>query len=197
MIGPTGRGKTYLAYDLLQARKYVLALITKKKDQTIDRYEDYRAIDAWHKRFYDDTRLLLWKRAKTLGDTREQRETIFKALSDVYASGGWALYLDDLFYLSETLHMRRALQMMYTQVRSDHITLVASIQRPFWVPVEVTTQATHVIIFKSQGDIDMLQLAKAAGVKHKELEAMNSQLDQWDFIYVKHGLQATVVRKEG
>lgn len=191
---PTGMGKTYLASDLLTFRKYVIAITTKKTDKTLTRYSDYYKIKKW-KTLYGENSLLFNPQPKELGDFTHQRIEIYKCLSEAFLSGGWTVYFDDLVYISNTLKLKEVVQMLYTQARSNNITLVASIQRPFWVPIECISQSKYVIILKTHDKKDIDRLAEGTGIDKKELQSLVENLDGYSFLFIENGQSVELVER--
>lgn len=193
--GPTGCGKTWVAADILQLRGYVVLITTKKKDETLERYHGYRRMAKWAPMF-GDKRILFFPRAKKLEDLPKQQVEVYKALADMYEEGGWTPYFDDLFYLSHTLKLKEPLRMLYTQSRSNNITLVGSVQRVSWIPLEVPSQSTYLIVFKNNDQRDVDTLAEATGIDRKELRALNASLQKYDFLFIENGKSVEYVKKE-
>lgn len=187
-------GKTYLASDLLKFRKYIIAITTKKKDKTLERYSDYYKVKKW-KTVYGEDRLLFNPQPKELGNFVDQRVEIYSCLSEAFLSGGWAIYFDDLFYISNTLKLKEVLQMLYTQSRSNNITLIASIQRPSWIPVECISQSTYVIILKTHDKKDLDRLSEATGMDRKEMTLLNERLNGHSFLIVENGRTVQLVER--
>lgn len=192
--GPTGGGKTYLASDLLRFRRYVVAITTKKKDKTLERYSNYYKIKKWNT-VYGENRLLFNPQPKELGNFVDQRIEIYTALSEMFVSGGYTIYFDDLFYISNTLKLKEPIQMLYTQSRSNNITLVASIQRPSWVPVECISQSTYVIILKTNDLKDLDRLSEATGMDRKKMQQLNAELSGYSFLFVENGKSVQLIER--
>ncbi len=146
---------------------------------------------------YGDNRILFFPRARRLEDLPKQQVETYAALADMYEQGGWTPYFDDLFYLSHTLRLKEPLKMLYTQSRSNNITLVGSIQRPSWVPIEVPSQSSFIILFKNYDQRDVDTIAEATGIDRKELRALNASLQQYDFLFIENGKSVQYVQKEG
>jgi ABC-type dipeptide/oligopeptide/nickel transport system ATPase component len=183
IVGPTGAGKTYIAKDLLALRRHAVVLATKSKDKTLDEYH-FEKYTSWPAD-YDARFVLLWKKAKNLGDYQTQRLLIYKALDDIYRHGGWTVYMDDLYYISDTLGLKRAIQMLYTQVRSQEVSLVASMQRPRWVPLEAVSQSTYLMTFHVRDRYDVERIAGGMGVDRKDYQLAMQSLGEYEFLLVQ------------
>jgi hypothetical protein len=197
IIGPTGCGKTYLAADLLEIRGYVVIITTKKHDKTLERYQGYKKIKKWVNDIRE-SRVMLRPISRELAKSAFiARNEIYSALSDGYIVGGWTFYIDDAFFVSDTLKLKDLLKMMYTQSRSNNVTLVSSLQRPSWIPIEILSQSTHVIVFKINDEKDLDRVSEATGMDRKRMRELKNSLDDYDFLYIKNGRYVEIVRKEG
>lgn len=196
LIGTTGSGKTYLAEDLYLLRQWVVVIATKSKDETLDGYDtSFYKIKKWPPDWYQ-RRVLFWKKPDELGNFSDQREAIYNVLSNIYKYGGRTVGLDDVYYISATLKMKGELQMLYTQARSQDISLVGNIQRPSWVPLEVTNQATHVMLFGIKDDKDIERVAQAQGMKKSVLENAIALLEEYEFIWVRMNKDPIIIKND-
>lgn len=85
--------------------------------------------------------------------------------------------------------------MLYTQSRSNNITLAASIQRPSWIPVECISQSSYVIILKTHDRKDLDRLSEATGMERKTIAEMNEQLTGYSFLFIENGRTVEVVER--
>lgn len=193
IIGPTGSGKTYIARDLLGIRKRAVVIATKSKDKTLDGYT-FDKYNSWPPD-YATRYVLLWKKAKRLGDYLQQQALIYNTLDDIYRHGSWAIYFDDLYYISETLRLKRAIQMLYTQVRSQEVSLIASMQRPRWVPLEAVSQTSYLITFQIRDHFDVERAAGGMGIDRKQFAAAIKSLGQYEFLLVRTNQEPIKVLK--
>jgi ABC-type dipeptide/oligopeptide/nickel transport system ATPase component len=179
LIGDTGSGKTYLEARLLQLRPYVLVLRTKPDDNQFPGFKRIRSvaqIDIAADRYvlepaYD----------------KQYRECVL-ALERVWRQGSWCVALDELFYLEDTLRIKRPIARLLTQGRSKRITVVAGMQRPALRTRFAISQATHVFCFATEGrDIKTLQ---AATTPRMELVA---NLRRFEFAYFNRRTRAVTL----
>lgn len=192
--GPTGSGKTYVAEDIKEIRAWLVVIASKKKDETLDGYTGFKKTDKWPPH-YMDQKILFWRKPKNIEDLQGMRVAIYKVLSDVFIVGGWTIYFDDIAFVSGTLKMDRQLRMMYTQVRSNNTSLVASVQRPFRVPVEVVSQSSYILLFKTQDERDIERIAQESGQSPYTLKKQVKELQQYEFLFIEHGKNPILVGK--
>jgi hypothetical protein len=197
IIAPTGGGKSWIAADILSLRQWVVVIATKARDKTLEtRYKDLARRSTWPPD-YTQKRVLLWKKPARLGDFQSQQLLIYSVLADIYVRGGYTVYFDDVYYISNTLKLKSALQMFYTQVRSGNVSILASIQRPSWVPIEVVGQATYLIMLKIRDIVDIERVAQGVGLSKKELIAANETLQGREFLLLQSGHAPIHVLRSG
>ena len=207
--GPTGSGKTWIAADVLTVRRYVVAISNKKQDESLDRqfigHSKFKTVTRFPPNSYKVEKVLFWIKPK--GDLLEldfirQKGLIRKCISHCFNVGSWCIYFDDLFYISDTLGMKKLIQWMYTNIRSNGNTIVSCLQRPFWVPVEAVSQTSHFLMLHFNDERDVLRVAESYGVSPKTLLALNSQLrvatkkEGGDFIWLRQGKEPVFVERK-
>jgi energy-coupling factor transporter ATP-binding protein EcfA2 len=197
LIAPTGSGKTFIARDLLGLKQHAVAIATKVKDRSLELYvkeDGFVYKDKWPPDWHEH-HVVLWKKARELGDFAGQQALIYLTMNDIYKRGGYVLYFDDLFYVSETLHLKRPIQMLYTQVRSNGVSLIGAMQRPAWNPLEAVSQATYLIVFGIRDKRDIARVAEGAGLDPKELLTAIMALKQYEFLLLQSGHDPIHVEK--
>lgn len=193
IIAPTGGGKSYITKDLVPLHKRSVIIATKAKDKTLDAFPFVRRT-TWPPE-YNEYQILLWKKPKELGMFGEQQLLVYNTMNDIYKHGGWTVYFDDLYYIANTLGLKRAVQMFYTQVRSQNVSIVANMQRPRLVVLEAVSQATYLIILRVRDKLDVERIAEGMGIDRKELLAANEALAQYEFLLLENGKEPVHVEK--
>lgn len=197
IIGPTGTGKTYLGRQLLPRRDYVVALGTKRLDDTLDDYikrDGFTRIKHWPPRepwwlkrpAGWDRRVALWPaHTGNVTDTRERMVVEFEAcLSDVLSHGGWCVDVDEAYYLCHVLGLTSWLEEVWTQGRSSRISLLAKTQRPAWVPLFMYDQATHLFLFGDNDEANLRRVGGLGGLSPKLVRETVAGLPHHDVLYV-------------
>lgn len=171
LIGPTGVGKTTLAERLLPMRDYVLILASKPRDTSLRRYArhgGYRIVQRWQDvrpptvrggQVRGDSRVILWPPFRGPGDRGRQRAEFEQALESVWAAGGWTVYADELYYLTD-LGLRDWLDTLWTQGRSLGLTVVGGVQRPRNVSLNSLSQASWLYLWRSADAYDLRRVAE-------------------------------------
>jgi DNA helicase HerA-like ATPase len=143
LIGQTGTGKSTLAAHLLRDRRYKLVLRSKPDSVT---YDTDRVIRTAHGLM--DTR----HDSFTLNPKYEnQRREFQQAYELAWRQGGWTVYVDELFYQSERLHLTEPIERLLTQGRSKNLSVAIGMQRPARVSRFAISESTHVLSFGLEG----------------------------------------------
>lgn len=190
LIGPTNSGKTTLATALLPLQPFVTVLATKPRDDTMDalkRQGGYKIVRKWKRldarRF---PRRILWPPirqldAKTLAN---QRHEIQRGLHAMYAEGGWCVYVDELWYLINTLKLDHLAKMYLLQARSLGISFTVATQRPAFVPLEVYDQSTHLFFWRDNDERNLSRLSGISWRSQREIRSVIANLTDHEFLYV-------------
>lgn len=194
MIGPTESGKTNLAIHLLDRPKYVAVMATKPRDDTMralqknSGYKVLRAWLPWYGWLSPDKapRRIIWPYIGRLdpATVKNQRERLHEAFQHVYSEGGWTLYVDELWYIINTLKLDFDVKMFLLQARSLNVSLAVATQRPAFVPLEVYDQSTHLFFWR---DNDERNLSRISGINWRnanEIRTIVANLKQHEFLYV-------------
>jgi hypothetical protein len=186
ILGHTGSGKTTVAYEILPIRKYVLILASKPKDRLITESKDkgYHFSKEWPIDFHLHPRNVLWPKIARVEDLRTQQQVFGRCLHDVYDKGSWTLYMDEVRYLSETLRLRKLLELLWLQGRSNNISIVATSQRPAWIPLEAYQSASHLFMFRESDMRNLQRLREIGGVDRDRLAYDLQRIPKHDCIYV-------------
>lgn len=197
LIGHTGSGKTVAAQDMLMLRKYCVVVATKARDESLDSYvrHGYRKLDEWPPA-WNVKKVIFWRKPKALGDFRGQQVGIYQVMSDIFVRGAWCIAFDDLIYVCNTLKLKEPVKMFYTQARSQNISIVSNLQRPFWAPLEAISQSTYALVFAAHDEHDIRRLAEGLSIPFKELLAAIKELGPYQSIFLETGRAPVRVEKK-
>lgn len=195
IIGPTGSGKSVLMRSLLWRRDWAVVLCSKKKDATYTDYlkEGYTRAVKWPPplppRGQVSQHVLLWPKITTIADLDTLNPVFRKALNAVFVDEGWAVGLDDLYYLCQEAKLQKPIAALNQQVRSLGVSLVACMQRPAWVPRTTWDQASHAFIRTLADADDVRTIRGLSRVSARELEEYTRLLRRYEWLYlpVAHG----------
>lgn len=198
LLGPTGQGKTTLAMEILPRRRYVVVFGTKAKDKTLDKLQrdGYIVTQEWPPPPYAE-KVILWPSMKKASYKLEQQREFYTALSDIYTAGGWAVYLDELRYICDTLKLGELVEVLWQQGRSLGISVIGGNQRPRFVPLNAYDQATHLFVWNFNDKENAKRLSEIVGIDEKEVAAIVRGLPKYDVLYINadtHTMQITNVK---
>jgi hypothetical protein len=171
LIGPTGCGKTTFAHALLPLRRWALVLAAKPRDPVLDRWARSgewrieRTADRIETPRRAGDRVILWPRGRSPEETEARQYSEFgAALRSVYEAGGWAVYLDELTYVSGYLGLDREMRRLWYQGRSLGVSVIAAAQAPVHVPRAALDQVSHLVLWRSPDRQRVRRLIEVAGV---------------------------------
>lgn len=190
IIGTTGSGKTVLARELLKTRDYVAVLGTKNTD--IELYAPFQALgyeitdnfEAEPDR--DESRIIFRPRLATpdAKGRKGQAEAFQVMLFEVWEVGGWTLYADEIFTLTNSLNLGVTFDEFWTAGRSENITVVASTQEPVNIPRRAYTAATHLFLFQNSDQTRIDRISELSAGHGKLVRRLLPLLPEHEFIYV-------------
>lgn len=178
MIGTTGAGKSVLGLLLMERRKFSVAFGTKPKDRTLTQMANkghWTRIRSWDERTQPviikgtpnaaipPERYILWPTFKRIEDVKRHRHVFEDALDDIWLSGAWSVFGDEVWYLTKKLGLGPKLEEYWSQGRSLGVSLVTATQRPAHVPLLMYSQAGHLFVWRTNDVRDAKRLREVGG----------------------------------
>lgn len=187
LIGPTGQGKTNLLMHLLPLRTYVAVFATKPRDESMDRLiaDGYLRIEKWANIPADRApRRVLWPNATSIDAEEQQKDVFEKAYGAIYREGGWALVIDEGWYVADVLKLSKKMRTIWTQGRSLGISQVVATQRPRWVPLEMFDQSTHLFFWRDNDDENLRRISGLGAAPSTVIRTLVANLERYQVLYV-------------
>jgi hypothetical protein len=189
LIGPTGCGKTNLAFWLLPHRRFVTIYATKPRDTSLTAFgeeNNFKVMRKWEKlsaKRYP--RRILWPNATNI-DTmeQEQRHEFHAATQAMYVQGAWTIYIDELWWFCQQLGLTRDVKVILQQGRAMKESLVVATQRPSWVPLEVYDQSTHLFFWRDTDERNLRRLSGISWINARTIVSDIANLPLWHVLYV-------------
>lgn len=166
LLGSSGSGKTLAASRILDLRQYVLAIATKPRDENLEalvRRRGYYRAKRWPVDPRRHPRVVFWPPSGGLSEIEQQSDAILDVMDDVWHSGGWALYFDEVDEITNALGLERETKRMLRQSRSSKVSVVGATQRPRGIPLEFYSQATHLFFWQQNDKADLDRIADIGG----------------------------------
>lgn len=161
LAGGTGSGKTTFARQLLPRRQFVVVLATKAEDPSL--YEPllkqgFVMRSTWPPNPDQEPKVIF--KPPLVGGVAgiaAQRDAFGEMLIDVFESGRWCVYADEIRYITEFLKLSREMELLWLQGRSLEVSIVVSTQRPVSIPI-LAWEAQHLFVwrFSEKRDVDTI-----------------------------------------
>lgn len=188
VCGPTGKGKTVFASQLMKIRQWTVTLDAKGGDSSLDESGLTRIADWPPPRHVLDAiaegrpaQLVVGFTPRSLAEWDALQRLLEKTLDEIWTGGNWTVRLDEFQLLSDRkmMNLGKRVEMMLVAARDKRISVVSLFQAPAWVPKAATRQASYVVLYKTT-DVNVIKiLAEAVGRPWQELAAAMRKLPKW------------------
>lgn len=206
LLGPAGRGKSYLASEILELRKYVVAFDIKgSKDPSLARM-GFERIGTWPHpkereriRKGEPLRVVLAPANEKPEQLPAMRDTFRTALRDVYVRGGWSVYLDETRIVVDPIvgmGLGREVENLILVKRFEGVSVVCASQAPRWIPHAAYDQSVHAFFWRNRDAEVTRRLAEiSGGFDRKEIITTVAGLGFHDVLYVGGRDERMIVTK--
>lgn len=201
LIGPTGSGKTTLAYQLLDVstspKHPGVVMVMKPRDPVAAKWNkelDYRRVRRWP----PPAAHLLLSRGNPRGWTLWPKHTfdldrdnalltdqMGRALQHSYKSGNRIIFADELYSLSNELNLEKPLVALWSRGRSMGTSLMGATQKPTHVPLWAYSQASHLFLHNDPDKRSRERFAEIGGVDTDLVRAVVHGMPKHHWLYIK------------
>lgn len=211
ILGPTGSGKTWLAYQALGVtashRLPAAVLVMKPRDSTVTKWSktnQFRRVRTWPPPAGDKLwrpklpGYVLWPPHTFDPDRDDDRlANEFQAcLRRCYKQGNWIVFGDEMYGLAEELDLERDVNRLWTRGRSMGTGLWAASQRPAYIPLNAYAQAEHLFIAHDPDARSRKRYDEIGGVDPGMVRDVTARLGRHQFLYIRrNGMRLCVVDK--
>ena len=170
---------------------YVAIIGTKQRDDTLETFaklnKRYRIIKEFEwglkRQTLDDT-VIVWPKLKQdASNVAAQAIPIHNSLNRMFFQGGWCVFCDELWYLSNRLRQERILESFWSQGRSSGLSLVGCCQRPSWVPRFAFSEPRYLLIGQMEDERDIATVSEGTNVNRKLLSEATNSLERHEFLF--------------
>jgi hypothetical protein len=201
VLAETGGGKSNLIQHLTAEKPWVATLVSKKEDDTYDRYlaNGFKRIKKWPpgKPFWGRPQppghYLLWPKIEEFSDINKLAPIFRNCLEDIfshpkrnpkdYPDAGWVVDLADTYYLSMNLKLADIISELQFQVRALGVSEISELQRPRWVPRACWGQATHSFTQSLQDMEDLAEIRGLFKMTTRQLTIVTNRLEPYEWLY--------------
>lgn len=200
ILGPTGSGKTWLAYQLLGVtatpKVPAIVLVMKPRDATVTKWS--KSVGFIKTRVWPPLRSpfkqskpngwVLWPRFTLVDPDRDDLELhrqFRKVLIDSYKRGNRIVFGDEAYSLAEELGLKKLLITLWTKGRSMGAGLWAASQRPTHVPLWAYNSAEHLFIHNDPDKRARERFGEIGGVDPKMIAEVVAGLERHEFLYIR------------
>lgn len=189
-IGATRSGKTTTLVQVMDARRYVVVLLTKPRDPLFAKlasrgYKTVHAADEWPSRDWHPKIIV---HLPTEGLSRQQgarqASKIRRVLHRVWTQGDTDLYIDEIAELTDLLGLDTELRTLWKEAGSANVSMIAGTQRPARVPLEMYSQARFLFFWRSQNRDLMKKLADMNAGNPELARQVVAQLDRFELLVI-------------
>lgn len=187
-VGSWGAGKTTLLRKLLPRRDYVVVLATKKRDPSL--YEPlqqmgYEITDSFDPDPTEHPKVIFRPPLPepTAEGRAEQKEAFRRALVDIFATGNWCVYADEIRYLTDYLGLQTEFETLWLQGRSLGISVVCGTQRPVSIPV-LAFDADHLFLWRATDHRDVKTMSEFTGTGIEVARYTIPRLPKHEALYI-------------
>lgn len=192
LIGPTGRGKSYTARQILSQRSgKIVVLAPKGVDETMrnfgHRIKKYPpGIFTPGPKSNGDWILRLEPPVKKTEDLAKVRVAFAKALQHAFRTGNVTLYVDELQVTADPrmMGLGKLIEADLLMGRSRNLSIVSSIQVPRWAPRAAYDQASHVLMWRQRDKPALNRIGEISGVDTLSVTKAVKELEFHEFLWV-------------
>lgn len=206
IIGPTGAGKTHIAFDVAELRSYVIAIACKPRDPLLDDalargywlvptdqleipYVDNRPLHprvVYWPRLGERSRRKLPQHLVLRAEKAHQKPRVGAALGYVRNEGHWCLIIDEGTWVCRDLNLQRDIDSALFQFRTLNASVIILGQRPSWMGRYVLSMPTHMFLFNTSDKDDRRALGDISGADSQLVGEIVRRLDfdRHEFLYL-------------
>ena len=199
IIGPTGSGKTYLGYQLMDACATPevpgMVLVMKPRDSTVSKWS--KSVGFLIVRNWPPLRSP-WKPKKPRGwviwpkhtfdpdrDNEILHDVFRRAILDAYKKGKKILFGDEVYSLAVELNLTTELVTLWSKGRSMECGLWCATQKPTHIPLWAYSQAEHLFLHFDPDERARKRFSEIGGVNPKLVEAIVLSLKKHEWLYIR------------
>lgn len=199
ILGPTGSGKTYLGYQLMDVTTTPevpgVVLVMKPRDKTVTKWSKtvgYLIVRNW------PPTVSPWKPKKPRGwvvwpkhtfvperDEQILHDVFRRTLLDCYRKGNKFLFGDEVYSLAEELNLDKELITLWSKGRSMECALWVASQKPTHIPLWAYSQAEHLFLAFDPDKRARDRFSEIGGVDPEFVKHTVMRLKKYEWLYIR------------
>lgn len=191
LIGPTGRGKSYTARQILSRRRGRIAIMSPKgADKTMKDF-GHRVRKwpppLWTPRQQGDQWVIRLEPKLTRPEhVAEIRKHFESCLTGTFAQQDWTVYVDELQVVSDPrmMGLGKLVEQILITGRSRNTSVMSAIQAPRWAPRAAYDQSSHVLLWRQRDKPALKRISEISGVDTDEVVDIVKNLEFHEFVWV-------------
>lgn len=210
-IGPTGSGKTTLAFRLLlrsvSEKLPGLVLVAKPRDETVSRFynqnkKKWRLVGTWPPPPSINVKpngYIVWPKHTFDPDKDDPylRRIFRNTILHSYKKGDRIVFADELFALGKELRLEKDLVTVWSRGRSMGTGLWGATQKPTHVPLWAYNQAEHLFLANEPDERGRQRFAEIGGVDPDIVRREVAKLDKYEWLYIRRDGPAMCILTAG
>jgi hypothetical protein len=206
ILGPTGAGKTHIAFAVAELRSYVILIACKPEDPLVDDalkrgywliptdklevpYSDGRPLHPrviYWPRLAEKTRRKIPDHQLLAAERAHQKPRVGAALGYVRQNGHWAVIVDEGTWVCRDLNLQRDVDSALFSFRTLNSSVIILGQRPSWMGRYVLSSPTHLFLFNTNDRDDRKALGDVSGIDSALVRDIVGELDfdRHHFLYI-------------
>jgi energy-coupling factor transporter ATP-binding protein EcfA2 len=208
IIGPTGAGKTHIAFPVAELRSHTIVVACKPRDELVTdaiargyyliptdelgkgiEYVDGRPLHprvVYWPRLGERARRGMPDQAVLRAEKAHQKPRVGSVFGFVRNEGHWTVLLDEGTWVCRDLGLQRDVDSALFQFRSLRSSIIILGQRPSWMGRYVLSSPTHLFLFNTNDGDDRKALGDVSGVDSKLVAELVARLsfERHEVLYI-------------
>ncbi len=189
-VGRTRSGKTTTLVQMLDHRRFVVALLTKRVDPLYASfkkrgYHTIKDVTEWPERdWHPKIAIHVPTEGLTKGAAVKQANTIRRILDRAWTVGNLDLFVDEISELHDLLGMETELRTFYKEAGSSDVALWAGTQKGVRAPREMYDQPRWLFFWPTRNRDELKRIADMNASDPELARQVVAQLDRYEVLVV-------------
>ncbi len=189
-VGRTRSGKTTTITQMLDGRRYVVVLLTKRKDPLYDKfrqrgYKTIRDVSEWpSKDWHPKIAIHVPTEGLTKNAALKQGDMVRRVLDQCWERGDLDLFVDEISELHDLLGLQTELRTFYKEAGSSNVSVWAGTQKGVRAPREMYDQPRFLFFWPTRNRDELKRIADMNASDPELARQVVAQLDRYEVLVV-------------